>query len=264
MSISQKQVSFVRSLQQKKFREEERLFVAEGVKVVKELLQSSFTVRSIIATSEFLSSSERWVANGRFEILEAKEKELERMSSLSTPQEVMAVAEIPNVPLDVQMLTGGMTVFLDDVRDPGNLGTILRIAHWFGVRQVVCSLNSVDAYNPKVVQASMGSLFHVPVHYIGLEGLLSQLKSETTLPVYAAVMDGEDIYNSKLSREGVIIFGNESTGIRSSLVGMSSKKISIPSFEQVTGNRPESLNVAVSAAVMLAEFNVQAASNRHA
>jgi TrmH family RNA methyltransferase len=188
------------------------------------------------------------------EVLVAKEDELAKVSALSTPQEVLAVASIPVDEISLNDFSGKLTVLLDDVRDPGNLGTILRIAHWFGAAQVITSLNSVDAYHPKVVQASMGSLFHVPVHAVGLEGLLTQVRSETKLPIYATLLGGVDLYSAPLTKEGLVIFGNESMGIRTSLQELSDVKLTIPSHELFAGSKPESLNVGISVALVLAEF----------
>ncbi|MFM2136855.1 MAG: hypothetical protein RL021_2255 [Bacteroidota bacterium] len=257
-SISKNRIGQIRSLHQKKFREESRLFIAEGRKVVAELLASGYEVKSLVATESYFSTADRSLSDRVDELLVAKEEDFSKLSALSTPQDVLAVARIPSEELKVSDFKGKFSVLLDDVRDPGNLGTILRIAHWFGAAQVVTSLNSVDAYNPKVVQASMGSLFHVPVHAIGLEGLLTQIRSETDIPVYAALMEGEDLYHASLTKEGILIFGNESMGIRTSLQELSHRKITIPSGELVPGNRPESLNVAISAALVLAAFRHQA------
>jgi TrmH family RNA methyltransferase len=252
--LSKNKISFIKSLHQKKFRDEERLFIAEGKKVVEELLSSNFVIRTLVATADYLAAFHDTTLDEIPEILEAKPSDMERISALTTAPEVMAIAEIPATVLDVTMLKGKLSLLLDDVRDPGNFGTILRIAHWFGVDQVISSLNSVDAFNPKVVQAAMGSLFHVPVYSIGLEGLLSELKSDPELPVYATVLGGENLFTAPLSKSGLIIFGNESMGIRTSLQELSDRKLTIPSFEGSEGNRPESLNVGVSAAIVLAEF----------
>lgn len=252
--LSKKIISLIRSLQQKKFREEERLFIVEGRKVVDELLSSGFDVKMIVATEDHLSSLPEKSLSKAAEVHTAKQQDLERMTALSTPQEVIAVAAIPDSVLDAGSLKSGWTFMLDDIRDPGNMGTILRIAHWFGVGQVVCSLNSVDVYNPKVVQASMGSLFHVPVHYAGLEGVLSQLQTDGCPDIIAAVLDGEDLYTSNTSDQGIILLGNESVGIRNSLLDFANRKITIPSFERQPGHKPDSLNVAVSAALLIAAF----------
>jgi TrmH family RNA methyltransferase len=256
--LSKSKITFIKSLHQKKFREEERLFIAEGNKVIEELLKSSFVVKTIVATSNYLSSIDQKVLSLVPEVIEVKASEMERISALTTPQEVLAVVEMPQRVLEVADLKGKLTLLLDDVRDPGNFGTIVRIAHWYGIGQIVASLNSVDSFNPKVVQAAMGSLFHVPVYNIGLEGLLSQVKAETELPVYATVLGGESLFEASLSQEGLLILGNESMGIRTSLQELSSQKLTIPSFELQQGNKPESLNVAVSAAIVLSEFRRKA------
>ena len=256
--LSKSKITFIKSLHQKKFREEELLFIAEGSKVVDELLKSSFVVKTIVATSSYLSSIDHKLLTAVPEVIEVKSSDMERISALTTPQEVLAVVEIPKFILEIADLKGKLTLLLDDVRDPGNFGTIVRIAHWYGVGQIIASLNSVDPFNPKVVQAAMGSLFHVPVYSIGLEGLLSQVKAETDLPVYATVLGGANLFDAPISQEGLIILGNESMGIRTSLQELSSHKITIPSYELQPGNKPESLNVGVSAAIVLSEFRRKA------
>ncbi|MFM2208136.1 MAG: hypothetical protein RL213_2111 [Bacteroidota bacterium] len=253
-TLSRNRIAQIRSLHQKKFREEHRLFIAEGRKVVDELLASEFEIPSLVVTEDYLASAPAGLTDRVGEVLVAKSVDLEKASALTTPQDVLAVTVIPRNEISAGDLPGKLTVLLDDVRDPGNLGTILRVSHWFGVAQVITSLNSVDPYNPKVVQASMGSLFHIPVHSIGLEGFLSQVKAETNLPVYCTLLGGDDLYSTGLSKEGLVIFGNESMGIRTSLQELSDRKLTIPSFETEKGNRPESLNVGISVALVLAEF----------
>lgn len=252
--LSKNKISFIKSLHHKKFREEEQLFLAEGRKVVDELLSSVFRVASLIATRDYLDSLSSSVLNSISEVIEVKPSDLERITALTTPQDVLAVVHTPDRDIATVNMDKGITLVLDDVRDPGNMGTLIRLAHWFGVSQVVCSLNSVDAFHPKVVQSSMGAVFHVPVFEVGLEGWITDVKAQSNIPIYAMVMDGQNIYRELLSENALLILGNESQGIRTSLVDLSTRRVTIPSYEQVSGQRPESLNVAVSAAVALAEL----------
>ncbi|MFM8433100.1 MAG: TrmH family RNA methyltransferase [Bacteroidota bacterium] len=269
--LSKSIISLVRSLQQKKMREQEGLFIAEGRKVVGELLNSRsvasgdakarvselMELRMLIGTNDALNHFSSASLPQTCKVLEASHRDMERISALTTAQDILAVSVIPDPTFDVTALYNGWTFLLDDIRDPGNMGTILRIAHWFGVGQVVSSLNSVDYFNPKVVQAAMGSLFHVPVYSMGLEGLLSQLDTKKCPDIIAAVLDGEDLFHMEKISKGILLLGNESTGLRSALRGFSTRNVTIPSFETVPGNRPESLNVAVSAALLISSFRAK-------
>lgn len=252
--LSKNNISFIRSLQQKKFREEEGLFIVEGRKTVSELLASDFEVKMLVGTEESLLQFTSADIPDSCQQLQASFQEIVKISAMTTPQDVIAVACMPDRELDVSILNDGWTFLLDDIRDPGNMGTILRIAHWFGVGQVVSSLNSVDYFNPKVVQASMGSIFHVPAYSMGLEGLLSQLDRSACPEIIAAVLDGENLYSMSRLDKGIILLGNESTGLRSTLKDFATREATIPSFEMFQGNRPDSLNVAISAALLISAF----------
>ena len=194
--LSKSQISFINSLKQKKYREEQQLFVAEGAKIVPELLNSSIIVKQIYATSDFLRNNLIPSTVERFEI---KENELERISSLTKANEVLAVCETPNYVLDNESLKGKLTVVLDDIKDPGNLGTIIRIADWFGIENIVCSSETVDAFNPKVVQATMGSIARIKVHYVSLTEFLQVQSLKFKVSVYGALLEGKNIYSEKLA-----------------------------------------------------------------
>ena len=237
--VSKNQIKLITSLQQKKYRKQEQLFFAEGVKVVQELLQSNFELLDLFTTKQdFLTVPKN-------KVHAISEAELKKISALTTPNSCLAVFKIPKAK---EMVDKGLIVALDDVRDPGNLGTIIRLCDWFGIETLFCSEESVDIYNPKVVQATMGSISRVNVVYGNLEAFLSQTK----LPVFGTFMDGKNIYQEKLPKEGIIVMGNEANGISSSVEKLVSDRIAIPRFGnlQVT----ESLNVATATAIILSEF----------
>ncbi len=237
--VSKNQIKLITSLQQKKYRKQEQLFFAEGVKVVQELLHSNFELQDLFTTKQdFLTVPKN-------KVHAISEAELKKISALTTPNTCLAVFKIPKAK---QMVKKGLIVALDDVRDPGNLGTIIRLCDWFGIETLFCSEESVDIYNPKVVQATMGSISRVNVVYGNLETFLSQTK----LPVFGTFMDGKNIYQEELPKEGIIIMGNEANGISTSVEKLVSERIAIPRFGnlQVT----ESLNVATATAIILSEF----------
>ena len=237
--VSKNQIKLITSLQQKKYRKQEQLFFAEGVKVVQELLNSNFELQDLFTTKQdFLTVPKN-------KVHAISEAELKKISALTTPNTCLAVFKIPKAK---QMVEKGLIVALDDVRDPGNLGTIIRLCDWFGIETLFCSEESVDIYNPKVVQATMGSISRVNVVYGNLETFLSQTK----LPVFGTFMDGNNIYQEELPKEGIIIMGNEANGISTSVEKLVSERIAIPRFGnlQVT----ESLNVATATAIILSEF----------
>lgn len=237
--LSKNQIKLITALQQKKYRQSHRLFFAEGVKVISELLQSDFELEQLFETEPLFDGVP---ANKKVTITPS---ELKKISALSTPNNCLAVFRIPTQNAMVQK---GLVVALDDIRDPGNLGTILRLCDWFGIEQLLCSNETVDVFNPKVVQATMGSLARVAVHYLDLEQFLSQTK----LPVFGTFMDGKNIYSEALPSEGIIVLGNEANGISPEVEKRINRKIAIPRFGKL--QQTESLNVATAAAIVLSEF----------
>jgi TrmH family RNA methyltransferase len=237
--VSKNQIKLISSLQQKKYRIQEQLFVAEGIKCIIELLNASFEPVYLFATSAVFP--EEYAAN----VIYVSAAELQKMSALSTANTCLAVFKIPQTK---QRHERGLIVALDDVRDPGNLGTIIRLCDWFGVEQLFCSAETVDVYNPKVVQATMGSIARVAVHYLDLPPLIAS----THLPVFGTFMDGKSIYDSTLPASGIIVMGNEANGISSEISEMITKRIAIPKFG--TLQQTESLNVATATAIVLSEF----------
>lgn len=237
--VSKNQIKLISSLQQKKYRIAHQLFIAEGVKGINELLQSNFELEHLYVTiDEFrtVSTTQKTVIS---------DADLKKISALTTPNTCLAVFKIPK---EKPVLTKGLIVALDTIRDPGNMGTILRLCDWFGINQVVCSKETVDLYNPKVVQATMGSIARVNVNYLNLKNFLET----TSLPVYGTFMDGENLYNSEITNEGIIILGNEANGISSEIEAMVTKRITIPRFGNL--QQTESLNVATATAIVLSEF----------
>jgi TrmH family RNA methyltransferase len=237
--LSKNQIKLITSLQQKKYRKQEQLFFAEGVKVVQELLQSNFELQDLFTTKQdFISVS-------KTKVHAISDAELKKISALATPNSCLAVFKIPK---DKEMKESGLILALDDVRDPGNLGTIIRLCDWFGIETLFCSDETVDIYNPKVVQATMGSISRVNVVYGDLENFLVKTK----LTVFGTFMDGKNIYQESLPKEGIIVMGNEANGISEAVEKLVTDRIAIPRFGdlQIT----ESLNVATATAIILSEF----------
>lgn len=237
MNLSNHHYKLITSLKQKKYRQKHKLFIVEGVKVVDEFLNSSYELECLFGTDNHFSHVDSFV--------EISERELKKMSSLKTPNKVLALFKIPENKLKASI---GLVVALDGINNPGNLGTIIRLCDWFGVDQLICSNDTVDCYNSKVVQASMGSLSRVAISYIDLHQYLKSV----TLPTFIADMQGNNIYRTKLSSPAVLVMGNESNGISDSIRKIVDTKISIPRF----GNfqQTESLNVATATAILLSEF----------
>ena len=241
--ISKNQIKFIRQLEQKKFRHREGLFVAEGTKVVGDLLKAGYIPHSLYATSEWTAS------HSVAEATEVTDDELTRLSFQQHPQQVLALFPIPE-PADLSPLTSHLSLLLDGVQDPGNLGTIIRIADWFGISNIICSEDTVDAYNPKVVQATMGSIARVNIIYTNLLELLDGLPAD--FPVYGTLLDGENIYTQELTPHGLIIMGNEGNGISDAVRQRVNRRLLIPDFHN--GDTADSLNVAIATAITCSEF----------
>jgi len=237
MSLSKNHLKLITSLSQKKYRQKHKLFAVEGVKVVHEFLNSSFELDILFSTETSFSH-----LNNYFEI---SEQELNKISTLKTPNKVLALFKIPE---QKRVDPAGLIIALDTINDPGNLGAIIRLCDWFGVEQLVCSKETVDCYNTKVIQASMGSLTRIVIHYTDLKEYFEGL----SLPIFIADMEGENIYNTELPSSAVLVMGNEANGVSDSIRNIVDAKISIPRF----GNfqQTESLNVATATAILLSEF----------
>ena len=251
--ISKAKMAFIISLQKKKVREEEKLYVIEGDKLIKEYLIANEPVKMLIAKPEFLNSIPSAYKNGINEIIPASYDELKKISSLKTPHNALAVIKMPDNKVEYSNLAEGLKVALDFIQDPGNLGTIIRAAAWFGIREIYCSENCVDVYNPKVIQATMGAIMHVKVFYTDLQGLFLKASGQK-IRIYGAMLEGSSIYSHKLSETGIIFLGNESKGISKNLLPFITDRIMIPKL--TGGPQPgiDSLNVSMAASVIFSEF----------
>ena len=250
--ISKAKIRYIRSLELKKNRMAERLFVAEGPKVVEELLRV-LSPKILLATDSWAPVNTAFNAS---ELISITDDELCKVSFLRTPQQVLGVFPmfITDKAPTAESITAELSLALDGVQDPGNLATIIRIADWFGIRRIFCSPNTADVYNPKVVQATMGSLARVNVVYMELETLLNGLPKN--FPVYGTLLNGESIYCQQLSAAGIIVMGNEGNGISTPIRQKITRRLLVPNFPEGKTST-ESLNVAVATAVVCAEFRRQ-------
>jgi len=237
--VSKNQIKLITSLQQKKYRSIEKLFFAEGVKVIQELVQSNFELEHLFTTQndfDEIPTSKKTIVS---------DSDLKKISALTTANTCLAVFKIPK---SKEVVQKGLIVALDAIRDPGNLGTIIRLCDWFGVENLVCSTTTVDVYNPKVIQATMGSIARVNVNYLDLNEFIKTAK----IPVFGTFMEGVTIYKEKLLKEGIIILGNEANGISDAIEKNCTHRLTIPRFGEVM--QTESLNVATATAIILSEF----------
>lgn len=237
--VTKNQMKLITGLHQKKFRMAHGLFIAEGLKVISELLQSDMKLNHLYETESLFPEISPDIRT------QVSWAELQKMSALNTANNCLAIFEIPK---EKNVKQTGLIVVLDDVRDPGNLGTLIRICDWFGVEQLVCSSTTADLYNPKVVQATMGSLARVQVNYVDLSDWLDRQK----LPVYGTFMSGSNLHEERLPTDGIVIFGNEANGISGTVEEKIQHRLSIPRFGRL--KQTESLNVATAAAIVLSEF----------
>lgn len=247
--LSNAQIKLIRSLEQKKYRNQYGLYVAEGEKIVNEILQSKSLFDNIYITQSWIEkNSDLYLQNEQL-LTVISNTELNKISFLHTPNEALAIMPLHYPSFKSVNVSENLILALDAVQDPGNMGTIMRIADWFGINSIVCSDTCVDVYNPKVVQATMGAFLRVNVYYAQLENFLKEQKSRE-IPIYGALLNGEIIYSAKLSHSGIIVMGNESKGINENLIQLIDKPISIPKF-----GGAESLNVSVAAGIICSEFS---------
>ena len=250
--ISKNTIKFIKSLQIKKIRDQERLFVIEGDKLVKEFLAANASVMMVVAKPEFLAGLSVDLKKQVNEKVEVSYEELKQVSTLKTPHNALAIVRMPDTDLNIADILKELCVALDFVQDPGNMGTIIRAAGWFGIKNIVCSTDCVDVYNPKVVQASMGALLHVNVYYADLKKIFATAK-ERSVPVFGTLLEGSSIYSHKLNAKGIILLGNESKGISGDLLDFVTEKIKIPKFSSAREGI-DSLNVGMAAAIVFSEF----------
>ncbi|RHO67794.1 RNA methyltransferase [Parabacteroides sp. AF48-14] len=246
--LSKGKLKYIHSLEMKKYRNELNAFVAEGNKLVADMLHA-FECELILAKPSWMATQGDIPTK---ELLEADDEDIRKASFLKTPQDVLAVFKRPTWSLAEADPASSLVLALDGIQDPGNLGTIIRLADWFGIEHIVCSLDTADVFSPKTVQATMGALAHVKVHYTDLAVYL-KAQTEKQIPLFGTFLDGENMYSKELSANGIIVMGNEGNGIRPEIEELIDQKLYIPSFppERETS---ESLNVAIATAVICAEF----------
>lgn len=250
MSLSKAKIKLIRSLDQKKHRKEHQLFVAEGPKLVDELI-GYFNCKLLVATQDWIQEHSNYHTE---ELILATQDELSKASALKTPQQVIALFEQPQYEIDNKAMQHSLCLALDGVQDPGNLGTIIRLADWFGIEHIYCSQDTVDIYNTKTIQATMGGLVRVKIHYTSLTEIIKQ---NPNIPIYGTFLDGENIYDKQLEQKGLIIMGNEGKGISDELQELVSHKLYIPNYP-MNKESAESLNVAIATAIVCSEFRRQA------
>lgn len=249
--LSKNKIKLIQSLNRKKDRDESGLFLVEGNKMVEEALRSEFKIETLVCTVQFADQHPEIHSKAK-EIIEADRDSIQKASLLQNPQEALAIVAQPAIEIPKLNLSTNLCLALDFIQDPGNLGTILRIADWFGIDTVICSENTVDVFNPKVVQASMGAIFRIKTLYTNLEGFLSEA-SKSQIPVYGTFMDGNNIYTEPLTKNGIIVLGNEGNGISDQIRKLVTRRIAIPTFS-TNPNKAESLNVAIAASICCSEF----------
>lgn len=252
--LSKNKIRYLSSLADKKTRMETGTFLVEGEKMVSELIASSFTVQEVFFTEKMASPAASLSVPASVEKSLISESEASRISTQRSPQGIFALAAIPgNFYSGEITVAGDWMLVLHDIQDPGNLGTIVRTADWFGVRQILCSKGTADILNPKVLQSTMGSVFRVKLHYADLSMTLPLIKSQfPELPLLAAVLEGSDLYGDILPSRGIIMMGNESKGLSPELIRLATHKVTIPRFGKVS-SPSESLNVSVATAIILSE-----------
>lgn len=246
--ISKSLLKLISSLEQRKFRKESGLFVAEGGKTVQDLLDLGLDCTNIIATEEWLKNHK---LNTKVTVTVASEEEMKKASFLRTPQGILAMFKQQFHEIDTTVPERELCLALDNIQDPGNMGTIIRIADWFGIKNIYCSNGTVDIYNPKTVQATMGAIGRVKIHYTNLSKMIAELNGKA--PVYGTFLDGENIYSHQLENRGLIVMGNEGNGISRECEKLIKEKLLIPNYPAGC-KTSESLNVSVATAIICSEF----------
>ncbi|HHJ09942.1 MAG TPA: RNA methyltransferase [Bacteroidetes bacterium] len=260
--ISKNKIKLIRSLGTKKYRLQHGLFIAEGDKVVLDFIRDpEWKIEYLFAKKEWIRKLSHEDQKNAGEIFEISYDELKRISYLKTPHNVLALVKLPDYNPPAFPDPSALSLALDNIQDPGNLGTIMRIADWFGIREIFCSEASVDAFNPKVVQASMGSIIHTRIYYAALDKLITNTRNQN-LPVFGTFLEGTSVFDSPLPDNALVVFGNESKGISMTLAELIDEKITIPSFppDSTTMN---SLNLSAATAIVCAEFRRRAWKNQH-
>jgi len=248
--LSNNQKKLINSLVQKKYRLKHNLFIAEGEKCVNDLLSAGLRPKLIVYSNDWKSPIK---ITNYTEVIETSIKELQKVSLQKSPQNVLALFEHPKLSLNISELTNQLILILDGIQDPGNLGTIIRLADWFGVKNIISSNDTVDWLNPKVVQSTMGAMGRVAVHYQDLPEFIPSYKKRTNNKIYGTLLEGKNIYTTQLDNKGAIILGNEGQGIRDYNIPRIDVHLTIPPFTKEV--QSESLNVATASAIILSEFN---------
>jgi TrmH family RNA methyltransferase len=252
--LSKNKIKHFRSLRLKKFREKYGEYLVEGDKIIKELIDSKYSqVRQLIATKQWLKDNYKYETYPAEVIQVVSVYELSKISSFKTPGEVIAVMRIPEKPINKAAVINDISIVLDRIQDPGNLGNIIRIADWFGIKNIFCSYDCADCFNPKVVQATMGAIMRINVYYVNLYDLLKEYTSVPGFTVYGSFLSGESIYNKDLEKRGFIVMGNESRGISKSYMPYIKSRLFIPRYAHQSGS-VESLNVSAATAIVCSEF----------
>ncbi|MFP4042357.1 MAG: RNA methyltransferase [Bacteroidales bacterium] len=253
--LSKNKIKFINRLKKKKERNEKKLFLAEGEKIVLEMLSSNLKTELLAAEEEFIKKLTDDQIKKIHELVTVNASELKQISSLKTPNKVVAVIQQPSFNFQISEIQDSLSLGLDAINDPGNLGTILRIADWFGIYDIFCSQDTVDVFNPKTVQATMGAISRVRVHYINLREIIKNLKTENNnFQVYGCFLKGQNIYKARLGSTGLVIMGSESHGISKSLEDEIDHKLFIPSFSPGAMISPESLNASIATGIVCSEF----------
>ena len=249
--LSKNKIKLIQSLNRKKTRDESGFFLIEGNKMVEEAIRSEFEIELLVCTSEF-ANQHTGIGKRVKELIETDSESISKASLLQNPQNAMAIVGQPKLASPEINLKDELCLALDFIQDPGNLGTILRVADWYGINHIICSENTVDVFNPKVVQASMGAIFRINVWITELSGFIKNT-AINEIPVYGTFLEGKNIYQQTLSSNGIIVLGNEGNGISDPISRLITQKLYIPCFS-TSENKPESLNVAIAAAICCSEF----------
>ncbi len=252
--VSKNTIKLIKSLAIKKYRLKEGRFLVEGDKNVLEVLNSQYQTEQLFATNHFIEENKRSCKNA-LTIQEAEPDEIKKMSLLQNPQNCLAVCKLPETPVFPEELTNNLSLYLDDIQDPGNLGTIIRICDWFGIGYLFCSPGTVDFYNPKVIQASMGSFCRVKMVKSSFSEV-ELLANNSQTQIFGAFLEGENVYKKELPQKAILVMGNEGNGIKKSLEKQIPAKIKIPGFSEKSSGA-ESLNVSVATAILCSEFKRQ-------
>ncbi|NPA44653.1 MAG: RNA methyltransferase [Chlorobi bacterium] len=245
--ISKSKIKLFNSLKLRKYRKKHAFFIAEGQKIISDLIETGIKTNCIITCNENFEKK----TSINSELIYATQSEIKKITNLKTPVDTVAIFEIPNYTINFKDIENELVIFCDNIQNPGNFGTIIRTADWFGIKNIVCTEDTVDAFNPKVIQASMGAIGRVKVHYVNAENFFDKLK--TKHKIYGTFLEGENIYKTELSKNGIIVIGNEGKGISDDLQKYISKKIHIPNYSS-NSSKSESLNASIATAIVCAEF----------